>query len=150
MISVSQTDIDHVQQIIAPLLGQKAWGVSLGVGSSLTTEFGAPILDEPNAKKQHGEWHLWTYFCVWRLERQNRILVGAEDSWDRIASAIRHLENKSLKSVELFAPAWDSIFHFEDDILLRSFSIITFEEDAEHWKLFTPNGKVILLGPGSS
>jgi len=53
-MTVTEADLTEIQAIIAPLLGQKAWDVSLGVGSFITIEFGAPLSIEETAKI-HGE-----------------------------------------------------------------------------------------------
>jgi len=41
----------RLNKIIETMLGQKAWAVSLGIGSFLTFEFGNPV---PSEKKVHG------------------------------------------------------------------------------------------------
>jgi hypothetical protein len=58
-MSITTTDIRKIQGKIKPLLGTKAWGVSLGVGSFITFEFGEKRIKRfKNREYIHGEWHL--------------------------------------------------------------------------------------------
>lgn len=139
-------NIHEVQVKINPLLGQRAWGVSLGVGSFLTLEFGKPLPLREN-QRPHGEWHLWIYYCAWRLEKEDKILSASEDDRYKIEAAVQHLEGLSLQSIELFPPAGDAVFMFEQQIVLRVFAI--YSEEYEHWLLYEPDGNVLSVGPGS-
>ncbi|BAZ14456.1 hypothetical protein NIES4071_63000 [Calothrix sp. NIES-4071] len=141
-------NIDEVKSRISLLLGQKAWGVSLGVGSFLTLEFGQPLSNTNGHQHVHGEWHLWIYNCVWRLEEAGKVLAASEDERNKIESAIVRLEGLSLQSIDLQPPIWDTVFTFENQVILRLFSI--YSEDYEHWMLYTPDGNVLSLGPGSN
>ncbi|WP_243147461.1 hypothetical protein [Scytonema sp. UIC 10036] len=53
-----------------------------------------------------------------------------------------------LQSIDILPPAWDTIFKFENDVILRLFSV--YSEDYEHWMLYTPDGNVLTVGPGAS
>jgi hypothetical protein len=139
--------IQEVQAKINPLLGQKAWGVSLGLGSFLTLEFGEPLPTDDKHPKVHGEWHLWLYNCAWRLEEKDEILTASEDDQDKLEIAIRRLENLTLTSVDLVFPALDAIFIFEHQVVLRLFAIHS--EEYEHWLLYIPDGNVLTVGPGN-
>lgn len=140
-------DIHEIQTKISPLLGQKAWGVSLGFGSFLTLEFGQPLLPSEEGQKVHGEWHLWLYNCAWRLEEGNRILAASEDERDKLKSAIQRLENLTLQRIDLVPPTWDAVFTFEHLVILRLFA--TYSEDYNYWLLYAPEGNVLSVGPGS-
>ena len=141
-------DIDKIQAIINPLLGQKAWGVSLGHGSFLTLEFGQPLPLKEQDGRIYGEWHLWVYCCSWRLEEGNKILTACEDERAMIALSINRLEGLTLESFTLLPPAWDIVFTFEHQVTLRLFAI--YPKDCEHWFLYAPDDKVLCIGPGSS
>lgn len=138
-------NIDKIKSKFNSLLGQKAWNVSLGVGSFLTLEFGKPLPKKHGTV--YGEWHLWIYCCVWRLEEAGKVLVASEDDRSKIQSAIVCLEGLSLQSIEIHPPIWDTVFTFENQVILRLFSIHS--EEYEHWMLFVPDGNVLTLGPGS-
>lgn len=57
------------------------------------------------------------------------------------------LEGLALQSIEIQAPIWDTVFTFENEIILKLFSI--YSEEYEHWMLFVPDGNVLTLGLGS-
>lgn len=140
-------NVQEIQAKVEPLLGQKAWGVSLGFGSFLTLEFGQPLPPSKERQKIHGEWHLWLYNCAWRLEEWDKILAASGDERDKIETAIHRLENLTLQSVDLLPPAWDAVFTFEHLVILRLFA--TYSQDYEHWFLYAPDGNVLAVGPGS-
>ncbi len=141
-------DIGGIQAKLNLLLQQKAWGVSLGFGSFLTLEFGQPLPPSEERQKIHGEWHLWLYNCAWRLEEDDKILAASGDERHKLETAIHRLEGLTLQSVNLLSPAWDVVFTFEHQVVLRLFTI--YSQDYEHWFLYVPDGNVLSVGPGSS
>lgn len=155
---ITEADIQKIQTHIAPLLGQKPWDASIGVGSFITLEFGTPIPPtrkfSPRGKPlpAHGEWHLWIYMCAWRLEKGDEVLAACEDSREQMEAAVKSMEGLALQSIELLPPAWDTIFTFENQVVLRTFSIYSdcSEEGSENWLLFTPGQNVLSIGPGST
>jgi hypothetical protein len=148
-MSITEIEISKIQQKIATLIGLKAWGVSLGTGSFITLEFGDALSPDKDTGRQHGEWHLWIYCSTWRLEKENVILAGSEDSRLILDDAIKQLEGVVLRSVNIAAPAFDTVFEFEESMRLCVFPV-SFHDDAEHWMLYTPDGSVLTLGPGIS
>ena len=147
-MAVTETDIRQIQALINPILSQKAWGTSLGFGSFITLEFGNLLPSNQERQQTHGEWHLWIYDCAWRIEEGNEVLASSEDPRPKLELAVQRLEGLALNSVELLPPAWDTVFRFDEQVVLRSFSI--YSEESEHWMLYTPDRKVISVGPGSS
>ena len=145
---IAKTDIQEIEAKISSILGKTAWGVSLGVGSFVTLEFGNPIQQSVELQRTHGEWHLWIYCCEWRLEEGDKVLAASEDERTKIETAIQRLEGMALQSIDILRPAWDTIFKFEDDVILRLFSVHS--EDYENWMLYTPDGNVLTIGPGAS
>jgi hypothetical protein len=143
-VATFHKDIAEIQAKMRDILGQKAWGVTIGQGSFVTIEFGQPA---PPAKINgaiHGEWHLWLYGCAWRLEQEERIITASEDNRSKIVAAIQCIEGQALQTFELQTPALDAVVTFEGNIVLRLFSNNT--EDMDSWMLFTPE-KVITVGP---
>jgi hypothetical protein len=147
-MSLTKTDLYEIQATVAPLLRHKAWNVSLGVGSFITLEFGEPLPLGEQDKRIHGEWHLWVYMCAWRLEKNNEFIAGCEDPRDQLIEDVKLMEGLAIKSIEILAPACDTIIHFEDEVILRLFSI--YSKENEHWMLFAPDGNVLVMGPGTS
>jgi hypothetical protein len=144
---ITDRDIQTVKSKIEPILGQKAWGVSLGEGSFLTLNFGCKILSKNKDSDINGEWYLWIYYCAWRLEKNNQVLAASEDSRSKLEAAIRHLEGLTIQSIDILKPAWDTIISFEKNIVLRLFPI--YSEEYEHWILFMPDDYVLTIGSGT-
>jgi hypothetical protein len=143
-------DIQEIQAKIKPVLGQKAWGVSLGHGSFITLNFGKVrkfLLKEKEGENSIGEWHLWVYNCAWRLEKDNDVLAASEDSRSKLEIAIQILEGLAIHSINIFEPAWDATFTFEQNVTLRLFSL--YSEEYEHWILYMPDEQVFVFGPGT-
>lgn len=142
----SATETDALEAILRRLVGKRAWGVSIGVGSFLTIEFGRALAPGRSGRSR-GEWQLWLYGCDWRLEEETRVLVGSEDPRPSLKTGVERLEGLNLLAVRLLPPALDGIFSFEGGVTLRLFAAETV--DMESWKLFTPEQKVAVIGPGS-
>ena len=143
---VNQSDLVAVSELVMPLVGKQAWNVRLGIGNSLTMNFGKQL--EPNEFGQlFGEWYLWLEGCEWRIDQQDQILIAGEDSREQLRVAVQELEGRTLLAVSLYSPAIDAIFEFEGHLSLRLFAVNTTE--LESWNLFTPEDKVLVVGPGS-
>ena len=145
-MSITINDMDAIKEIIKPLIGHKSWNVKLGVGSFLTMEFGDPI-SAPHLKK-HGEWHLWIYCCGWYLENPKGSFIGSEDPRDILKQEITVLDGHRLEEVVISPIAFETNFVFDYGLVLHTFPL-NFIDPCEYWKLFTPNGKVLVLGPAA-
>jgi hypothetical protein len=113
-----------IASIIAPLLGQRAWGATLGVGSFITAEFGEVAPTTKAHRREHG------------------------DPRPKLRASVESLNGLALMSIEVLSAALDTAFTFEGDLVLRLFPI--YSEEHEHWKLFTPDGNVLILGPDAT
>lgn len=134
-----------VRARFAPLVGKKVWGVSLGVGSFVTFEFGPKI--RTSAGSVRGEWLLWIYCCAWRIERGSRVLAASEDDRPLMKKMVKLLTGKKLTRVAVTSLLMDTSFVFEGGLVLKTFGV--YSRDAEHWMLFTPEHKVLTIGPGT-
>lgn len=146
---ITEKDIHEIQTRIKPILGKKAWAVSLGIGSFVTMEFGSPVSSLGKLKYPCGEWHLWITHCAWRLEKGNEVMAAAEDPRPKLQNAIQCMEGLALHSVHVTPPALETVFVFDDKVVLRLFPIYS-GEDYEHWMLYTPDRRVLVIGPGTS
>lgn len=140
-------EIKKVRELISPIIGLKTWGVSLGQGSFITFEFGGALPPDKITGKVHGEWHIWIYNSVWRLETNDTVVVGSEDSRLEIETAIKKLENLTLSNINFLLPGPDTIFEFENSIKLRVIPV-TFHEECDYWILYMPTGKTLTLQSG--
>ncbi len=145
---VTDTDLNDIQAIIRPLLGQEAWGVALGEGSFITLEFGARRPTTRARERPHGEWHLWVYCCAWRLDGNDAVIAASEDMRTTLEAAVQRLNGLALRAVDIRRPALETTLTFDNGITLQLFPV--FSEDFEHWMLYTPEGKVLTIGPGTN
>lgn len=130
----------------ARVVGEKSWNARLGVGSFLTIEFGKEIDIIVNSTTyQRGEWHLWLYGCVWRLEKNGRLLVGCEDSREDIEPHLVDYGDRRLRDFNISAFG-DANLVFDKGLVLRVFIVSSTE--TENWMLYTPEHQVLVSGSG--
>ena len=110
-------------------------------------QFGAPLPPTPQGFV-HGEWHLWVYCCAWRLQGAERVIASCEDTRQQMERGVAVLEGRPLRSWRVSAPATDTVVTFDGGVELLLFPIYT--EEVDHWRLWTPGGRVLTAGPGSS
>jgi len=148
---IDKTDLAQIQNIISPMLNHKAWGVYLGLESFVILEFGSPIthLTKKNSVV-HGEWHVWVYDCAWRLEKGNEVIGGSSDPREHLTDAVKIMNDLMLQPVVLTPPSLETTFFFEQEVSLHLFPVSTQDRDADQWRLYLPDGKVLVIGPGSS
>ena len=145
------SNLYFVQNILNEMKGLKTRNVQLGHGSFLTIDFGQDLLIRIKTNHgieefKRGEWHLWTYICAWRLDIKGIPIIGSEDERKKIAKEIVKLENKELVNIEILNEAFDIVLKFENEIVLLLFSFSV--KEFEHWKLYTPERKALIVGPG--
>ena len=121
----------------------------MGHGSFVTLDFGEVVpAGGPLGPEPRREWVLWVCFAAWRVERGGEVLGGSADERPAMDEAVGALRGRTVTSVEVFAPMLDTTVGFEGDVRLRLFPHGT-EADSEHWMLFTPDGNVLGVGPGT-
>lgn len=140
-------------KLFSELIGIKTTRVKLGHGSFITIDWGKDIITHKKTNtKVHtftfGEWHLWVYMCAWRLQQNNKPIIGANDDRELIAEHLSILKGKALVSVTISNESFDTVLQFEDNfqLLLFSFGV----KDDEQWMLYTPEKKTFTAGPGTS
>ncbi len=78
--------------------------------------------------------------------------MASEDDQAKIEAEIQCLEGCVLQSFEVMTPALDTLLTFEQEIVLRIFSMYSEETEdrgLDNWLLFTPDaGNVITVHPG--
>lgn len=141
------------EQLFSQIIGMKTTRAKLGYGSFITIDWGKDITEKFKTKRGiekqiFGEWHLWIYMCAWRLERNNKPIVGANDERELISKHIAILSGKILSHVTIKNDSFDTVLQFEDNfqLLLFSFGV----EDDEQWMLYTSENKTFAAGPGTS
>lgn len=145
--NLTSDEMAEIQSIINPVLGARAWGVALGIGSFVTINFGARLETDARSQFSQGEWHLWIQHCVWRVEKDNSVVIGSEDPRSSLKETIKIIEGLALQSVSINVHSFETTFSFDKDTNLTAFPVSYWGED-EYWWLFTPKSKVLVAGPG--
>ncbi len=109
------------------------------------------VLAEPTyrVKTRHAG-SLWidAGFSAIRLELEdNTILGGDDDPPDAIVDWLSELVGKKLLQIDVQTPAGDTSFYFEGNLALKCFPLMS--KDGDAWRIDTPAGDVLKLGPGT-
>ena len=150
----------EIEKSFRRIYGKPCWGVSPGVGSFLTLEFGRPNLEirEPTVASErasakvrkhlarrtvhvHGEWHLWIYCCDWEL-RDDARRIGDGSTKLRIRRAAEFLDGQSLTRFSISPRNANCVFEFD-----LGATLITrpYDKRSEQWLLFEPSHRVLTL-----
>lgn len=152
-MTVSEQDIQAIKQIIEPIYGEKAWGVSRIFGSYIHCHFGKPTRgsDWGNEVSMHGKWWLCVGDCGWRLQTDNELLTAKNDHHEFMDPALERLHGKFITSIDIERPSMLTTITFNEGLLLRLFPIRAEREydDEDFWMLFTPDKHVLTIGPGT-
>jgi hypothetical protein len=132
----------QVESLFRPLIGQKAWGASIGWGSFVTVEFGPKHLSNHH---YHGEWHLWLYQCDWHLYAGQRLLANSESKKRIMQIATENLNGKAFERASFDEQRMATEFAFGEDLRLVSQPYDDATTDEECWMLFRPDQQVVSL-----
>jgi hypothetical protein len=137
------------EELVLGLVGKKAWGVVNGYGSMLALDFGQPGTPNPQTKVVHGEYHLWLKDCAWRAEHMAGIDVGSGDDLPSTRHKLSALEDRTVVGAVVARPGLELTLAFDGGYALRVFPYLS-EDDVDHWVLFVPGDRVLVVGPGIS
>lgn len=131
------------EELLLSIIGKTPWQVSAAADSVVSMEFG---LHDPRQSgvKIHGEWSLWLYFCAWRIETSQAVLVGSEDSLADIRNVLKNLSWEPIRDLTLLKPALDLDIMFGDSFKLRTFAVNSDRSSDEQWILYTPRLKTLI------
>jgi hypothetical protein len=132
----------QIEALFRPLIGQKAWGASVGYGSFVTAEFGRKRLYHGH---YHGEWHLWLYLCEWNLHSKVRKLADSESKKRVMQLAVANLNGATLTDLTFDPQSMATSLTFDHDLHLRCKPFDDPVPDEEYWMLFMPDGNVASL-----
>lgn len=143
-----------IADILNRLVGQKVSACQLGHGSMFSIDLGILTTEHIPTKKRiiksymRGEWHLWVSMCAWRIDKDNKPLIAADDEREIIAEKLQLLVGTTLTQYEILNTALDTKFYFDSTISLILFNMNT--QNAKQWMLFTPKDKVLIVGPADA
>ena len=140
----------EVLKTIAPLIGKKCCRVRIGDTRSLSLGFGKKIYhNSPKlSDTYYGEWEIGTYYCAWRIIKDNNILYGKndpEDDYDVFTQQLKKLHFGSLTSIDQLNN-YDIRFSFSSGIVIEFIATIGFDD--EYFHIFGPEDIYIGLLPG--
>lgn len=143
-----------IHDLVKPLQGHAAHNIKLGHGSFLTINFGKNrIIEVPTNKgivqRVRGEWYLWVYMCAWRFDKNDAPYLGSDDEGSReeFQTKLSEIDGKKLIHFDILNSSFDTKLEFEEKLVINLFSIST---QNEQWKLFNPDKKVLVVGPGKN
>jgi hypothetical protein len=148
------------------IYGKPCWGVKNCVGSDITFEFGEPHLEireptaaNPKSSKRvrdlfarrwvnvRGDWHLWIWMCSWEI-LQNGKRIGSnrtlKENMDRV---VYSLNGQKLVHFSMDRRGGECKFEFDLGGVLatHSYSKSRSDRESDHWTLFLPSGRVLIL-----
>lgn len=132
----------QIEKLFTPLIGQKAWGASVGWGSFVTVEFGSKHLHH---RHYHGDWHLWLYQCDWSLSSNGRCLADSESKRKVMQLAIDNLNGSKLTHFSFDSQRTITEFVFENQLHLRCKPYPDAAPDEDYWLLFASDRQVASL-----
>ncbi|HEY1677503.1 MAG TPA: hypothetical protein VGG04_07355 [Candidatus Sulfotelmatobacter sp.] len=133
---------NEVEQLLRPLVGQRAWGAKVGWGSFVTIEFGSRHLQRHHYQ---GDWHLWLYQCDWSLSSETHELVNSEKKKKLMQLAIDNLNDAELVDVSFDPQQMATEFLFAGNLRLCCKPYSDADPKEECWILFMPDKQVASL-----
>jgi hypothetical protein len=125
---------------IKPLLGKKCCRVMVGEPKSLRLGFGRKIFhhNERLYDTYYGEWELGTYYCSWRVMKNNHILVAKDDSAHRdiLTKRLKKIVFGHLISIDQLTDI-DVRISFDSGIVVDF--IATISDDDHYFHIFGPD-----------
>jgi hypothetical protein len=128
------------------VVGLRAWGPSVGVGSFLTVEFGSPRIT--SAGITQGAFHLWVYGSSWEIRERRKSIATSEHDRSAMIAGARALDDALVRSFEFDQDLMTLTIRFDPDfeLVMRPLGDLEMEE----WFLYLDDGTVITAGPGKS
>lgn len=114
------------------------------IGSNIFLEFGEgkEITLKTGKTKIKRDWSIWIRDASWRLSKNEKYIVGSDDSRELIQSNIQELIGKRFESSQFLSNFLDVQFNFQDGYQLRTF--YNWSEENQ-WTMFLPNETSIMV-----
>ena len=143
-------DLETIQQIINPILGQKCWEASHSYGDELCLEIGPriPYANKLMAGKEKGAWRLGTRATSWKLAYGDKIVASNKLETEEIKRKVMLVEGASIIAFDISYPKLMFQVGFSNGYKLV---LEPDEEDLDfpYWELFTPQEMLLIVYPGS-
>lgn len=144
----SQADIEKILTLISGIKGQKCWDVRYFYDQSISLDIGQKIYHE-GTKTVFGEWWLNTCATNFALFREKQLLVTESDERQEVKKQLELIRDTTVESIQIDLAMLDLTIKFSGEIYLEL--RVTAEDDEyeeiPYWSIFTPDRKVISVGP---
>jgi len=150
-----------LQQILKKVYGKPSWLVRQRYGASIAFEFGQPNLNvwekilQPTKKvggkyprrivTVHGDWHLTTFCCDWKIRQSNRKICDSNSKAEKINQGCAILDGQILTKVFVNQGNLVTDFYFDLGGHLQTKPYKKVDEPSPMWDLFCPNKRVFSL-----
>lgn len=138
----------NILEALQPLLiGKKCCRVKVGASKSLSMGFGEKVYHNNDKLDDayYGEWEIGTYYCAWRVIKNNKIICGVSDpaeSIEELNSEINRITFGSIVSIAKLSDI-DVQLKFDNGIFVDFLATISDED--EYFHIFCPDNVYIEL-----
>lgn len=131
------------------LVGKECWGIveGEGTGSIIDFKLGEKILMEKPIENEYLPRDLQLYNSefslfvqsVWRVDSRERVICGAWTEHEFVHQEMAQIIGQTVKTIELFEPAFDLKITFSNELKLNIFCDQTNDVDEnDNYSYFTP------------
>lgn len=149
-IKIGVSIVRDILAIIRPALGKKCCRVRVGAYKSLSLGFGGKKYHN-NQKIDddfYGEWEMGTYYCAWRVCKNNRILCGVSDPEETINDLNARVQKIDFGSLYSVTQLSEMDIRVETDSGVVVDFLATISDDDEYFHIFCPDNVYIELSKG--
>lgn len=146
-------DLDELYEIALQMVGQVCWMAKFSYGDELMLHLGEriPFTHPLMAGKEEGSWILGTRGTFWKLESPGRNVTTSEADLEILEQSIKRIEGSTLASLEINYPTLALVLKFSNGYQLEILPSSGDDEyELPYWELFTPQHRVLQVGPKSS
>ncbi len=139
-------DAEALGGALQALVGLPAWSSEIGVGSFLTMDLGGRAISSTG--EVHGEFHLWVCGGAWMVRDGDRVLATSDDERPVMVAAAEGLRGRRITAVAVSVDGRALRIAFDGSTTVTVVPWPGLDLSMERWKLFLPDGFVLLAGPG--
>ncbi len=135
--------LELVEEVDKDLLHEPVQQAFNSIGSHIFFDFGnLKEIEFPNGKKAlKGEWTIWVGIASWRITRNNKYLVGSDESVDiSIEHHLQQMLGKRFQSIAFCSQFLDAQLSFENEYQITTF--FNWMEE-EQWTIFLSDDRDI-------
>ncbi|MCA0455614.1 MAG: hypothetical protein LCI00_16685 [Chloroflexi bacterium] len=144
---ITDAEIKYLHALVQPLIGMKPWQIFRQFGSYLYFDFGELELTKWG---ERGAIRLVILDCAWRIENEDRVLVGCDDVHPIMDERIKQLEDQAIVSLTVTKPWLDTAISFENGLTLRLFARSSGRNPKHDFWFFSDPTYTLSIGTGGT